>query len=99
MERGCIMPRMLADAKKTIWLLEELPADPNNPTAAEINAGQNASCAVGKDGFNLGAGAPTTTADGALCDEGDLQVPTSKRSEERRVGKEWRARWAESDRK
>lgn len=72
------MPRMLADAKKTIWLLEELPEDPNNPTAAEINAGQNASCAVGKDGFNLGAGAPTTTADGALCDEGDLQVPTSK---------------------
>ena len=72
------MPRMLADAKKTLWLLEELPAEPSEPTAVEINAGQNASCTVGKDGFNLGAGTPTTTSDGALCDEGDLQVPTSK---------------------
>src|SRR5699024_2723354 len=72
------MPRMLADARKTLWLLDTLPEDPRNPDASELNAGENASCSVGKAGFNLGAGAPNTESDGALCDEGDLQTPTSK---------------------
>lgn len=77
-EGAIVMPRMLADAKKALWLLDELPEDPKKPTASEINDGQNAACSVGKSGFNLGAGSPNTESDGALCDEGELQTPTSK---------------------
>jgi len=71
------MARMLADAKTTLILLDELPADPNNPTAAELE-GENASCVVGKAGFSIGAGTPNTEADTPLCTEGESQIPVSK---------------------
>ncbi|HLS02592.1 MAG TPA: hypothetical protein VK054_11545 [Beutenbergiaceae bacterium] len=72
------MARMLADAKQTLWLLDEMPEDPKNPTAAEINAGQDISCVIGKAGFNLGSGTSNKEADTPLCTEGETQVPTSK---------------------
>ena len=72
------MPRMLADAKQTLWLLDEMPEDPKKPTAVEINAGQDISCVIGKAGFNLGSGTSNKQADTPLCTEGETQVPTSK---------------------
>lgn len=72
------MPKMLADGKDTLWVLPSLPSDPTKPTKAEINGGDDASCSVGKAGFVLGAGSPNTTTDGGLCDEGEMQIPTSK---------------------
>lgn len=72
------MARMLADAKQTLWLLDSMPADPDAPTVAEINAGQDISCVVGKAGFNLGSGTSNKGADTALCTEGETQVPVSK---------------------
>lgn len=72
------MPKMLADGNDTLWVLDTLPADPEAPTATEINAGENASCVVGKSGFVLGAGAPTTASDAPLCTEGEMQIPVSK---------------------
>ena len=71
------MVRLLADAKDTLLLLEDMPDDPQNATAADVT-GENVSCSVGKAGFVLGAGAPTTTEDTALCTEGETQIPTAK---------------------
>src|SRR5690625_723071 len=71
------MARVLADAKTTLILHDELPENPNNPTAAELE-GQNASCVVGKAGFGIGAGTPNTEADTPLCTEGESQIPVSK---------------------
>lgn len=71
------MPRMLADAKTTFILLDELPDDPRNPTVEELE-GENASCVVGKSGFAIGAGAPNTESDTPLCTEGESQIPVSK---------------------
>ena len=68
--------RLLADKGTTAWLLPALPEDPENPTVEEVNAGQDISCVVAAD-FNIGAGAPTTTEDGALCEGANRQVPTA----------------------
>lgn len=73
------MPMMLADKKRTLWLLDGKPSNPKAPTAQEINTdGENVSCVVGNAGFNLGAGAPNTTNDGPLCKSDSISVPTSK---------------------
>lgn len=72
------MPRMLADKKRTLWLLESLPADPGAPTAEEINGGQVASCSVGNAGFELGAGSPNTVNDGSQCEGESAETPTNK---------------------
>ena len=71
------MVRLLADAKDTLLLLESMPEDPRNATAADV-VGEDASCAVGKAGFVLGAGTPTTSEDTPLCTEGETQIPTAK---------------------
>ena len=71
------MVRLLADAKDTLLLLDEMPEDPRSATTADVQ-GEDASCSVGKAGFTLGAGAPTTTEDTALCTEGETQIPTAK---------------------
>lgn len=71
------MPRMLADKKTTFTVLEDLPEDVNAATAEELNAGQNGSCLVGAAGFYLGAEAPSTTNDGALCEGQEVSVPTA----------------------
>lgn len=71
------MPRMLADAKDTLILLDEWPADPRNATVADLQ-GTNASYVVGKSGFNLGAGAPNSESDTPLGTEGDMTLPVSK---------------------
>lgn len=71
------MARMLADGKDTLILLDEWPTDVRNATIADLG-GTDASCVVGKSGFALGAGAPNTTGDTPLCQEGESQVPTSK---------------------
>lgn len=69
------MPKMLADAKDTLWVLDEWPSDPPEPE--EINAGENVSCSVAKQNFNIGPTTPTTTADTPLCEQGEMQIPTS----------------------
>ncbi|HEY4536435.1 MAG TPA: hypothetical protein VIG71_10790 [Enteractinococcus sp.] len=67
--------RLLADKGTTAWLIEK-PADPSKAVSTEINAGQDISCVVAAD-FNIGAGAPQTTDDGALCEGANRQVPTA----------------------
>ncbi len=72
------MARMLADKKRTLWILEGKPEDPNAPTAEEINGGQNASCSIGNAGFSIGASAPNVENDGSLCEGASAETPTSK---------------------
>src|SRR5690348_13918602 len=45
-------------------------------------------------GTNLGAATPIQLGGGSLFPGGSDQKDKNKRSEERRVGKEWRARWS-----
>lgn len=72
------MPRMLADKKRTLWVLDEWPEDVDNVDAVTLNEAENASCVVGNSGFTLGAGSPNTENDGALCEGDSAETPTSQ---------------------
>lgn len=67
--------RVLADKGISVWLMDE-PTDPSKAVATEINAGQDIACVVSPD-FNIGAGTPTTSEDGSLCEGANRQVPTA----------------------
>lgn len=68
------MPRSLAEGKTKVVLLPDLPADPENPTISELEAGIDASCAIVASTFNMGPQASQTVDEKALCEEGNVQA-------------------------
>lgn len=63
------MPRSLADGHKKLTILTEAPANPDAPTAAELNAGIDASCNILASDFSFGAADSDKLAEKALCTE------------------------------
>jgi hypothetical protein len=63
------MPRSLADGHTKFTILTEEPVDPEAPTAAELNAGIDASCRILASDFTWGAGDSDKIAEKALCVE------------------------------
>ena len=61
------MPRSLADGHIKFTILTTAPADPDNPTAAELNAGIDASCNILSSDFQWGATDSDKVAEKALC--------------------------------
>jgi hypothetical protein len=63
------MPRVLADGKTKFTILTTEPADPEAPTAAELNAGIDLSCKVLASDFNWSATDSDKISEPALCDD------------------------------
>lgn len=63
------MPRVLADGKTKFTILTEAPADPEAPTAAELNAGIDLSCKVLSSDFAWTATDSDKISEPALCDD------------------------------
>lgn len=59
--------RVLADGRTKFTILTTKPADPANPTAAELNAGIDLSCKVLADGFAWSAADSDKVNEPALC--------------------------------
>ena len=68
--------RVLADGKIKFTLLTTEPANPDAPTAAELNAGIDASCKVTADNFVWSARDSDKIGEAALCDESNAQAYT-----------------------
>ena len=68
------MPRSLADGRTKFVLLTTKPVNPQAPTAAELNAGIDASCHVLSSDFSFGAAASDKVNEGALCEDTNAQV-------------------------
>jgi hypothetical protein len=65
------MQKML-NPNTTLWVVpEDGVVDPENPTAAEINAGVNISCAVVR-GYTLNPTASDTDDSASICDGGNV---------------------------
>jgi hypothetical protein len=65
------MQKML-NPNTTLWVIpEDGVVDPENPTAAEINAGVNISCAVVR-GYTLNPTASDTDDSASICDSGNV---------------------------
>ena len=71
------MAKMIADGKTKITILTAAPANPEAPTATELNAGIDISCDVLASDFTWGAGDSNTVSEQALCDETASEVMTS----------------------
>lgn len=65
------MPKTLADARTRLAILTIKPANVLAPTAAECNAGIDASCRILKSDYRLSPTASDTVADTELCSEGN----------------------------
>jgi hypothetical protein len=61
------MPRSLADGHTKFTILTTKPADPEAPTATELEAGIDASCSVLASDFTWGATDSDKIAEKALC--------------------------------
>lgn len=61
------MPKSLADGHSKLTILASEPADPANPTAAELNAGIDFSCAVLASDFTWTAADSDKVNEKALC--------------------------------
>lgn len=70
------MPRSLADGRTKFTLLTAKPANPAAPTAAELNGGIDASCAVLAADFNFGSAASDKLNEAALCTDSNAQTST-----------------------
>lgn len=68
------MPRVLADGKVKFTILTTAPADPEAPTAVELNAGIDLSCKILASDFAFGPTGSETVDEPALCDEGSAQA-------------------------
>lgn len=65
------MKKML-NPRTTLWVIPETGiVDPNEPTVAEINAGENISCAVVR-GYTLNPTASDTDDSASICDTGNV---------------------------
>ncbi|MCL8026311.1 phage tail tube protein [Nocardioides bruguierae] len=62
------MPKSLADGHMKLTLLTTKPVDEEAPTAAELNAGIDASCAILASDFTWTAADSDKIAEAALCD-------------------------------
>ena len=71
------MAKMIADGKTKFTILTAAPANPEAPTATELNAGIDISCDVLASNFTWGAGDSNTVSEQALCDETAAEVMTS----------------------
>lgn len=67
--------RSLAEGRIKLTLLTTKPANPAAPTAAELNAGIDASCKVTKDGFRWTMTDSDTIDDAPLCVTGKAVAP------------------------
>ncbi len=68
------MPRSLADGKTKFTILTEAPADPDAPTATELNAGLHYECDVLASDFLWGATDSDKVAEKALCTENNANA-------------------------
>lgn len=59
--------RVLAEGRTKLTILTTKPVNPAAPTAAELNAGIDASCKVSRDGFNWSPTDSDTVDDQELC--------------------------------
>lgn len=62
------MPKSLADGHVKLTILLDEPVNPAAPTATELNAGIDVSCAVLASDFTWSAGDSDKIAERALCD-------------------------------
>ena len=69
------MAKMMNPNTTIWWVPEGGFEDPANPTAAEINAGENISCAI-VTGFTLNPTDSDTDDTRSICDEGNVANPT-----------------------
>lgn len=69
------MAKMMNPNTTIWWVPEGGFEDPANPTAAEINAGENLSCAI-VTGFTLNPTDSDTDDTRSICDEGNVANPT-----------------------
>lgn len=76
------MAKKLLPPNITVWWVPDPPgiANVNAPTAAEINAGTNISCAMAAD-FTLGWTERDTDDTAGLCDDANVQNPLRKNFE------------------
>ena len=67
--------KMLSPNTTIWWVPDSGIADPKNPTAAEINAGVNISCAI-VTGYSLNPADSDTDDSRSICDNSNAQSPT-----------------------
>ena len=70
------MPQKMMSPNTTIvWVPVSGVVDPDNPTATELNAGTNISCAIVR-GYTLNPTASDTDTTASICDEGNVDNRT-----------------------
>lgn len=72
------MARRLSQGRTKVTILVDEPEDPQNPTASELTAGNDASCNIRMDGFNFTAQASNTQPTTSLCDRSESVTPTNR---------------------
>ncbi len=72
------MPRVLADGQTKLSILTEKPANVGAPTAAELNAGHDMSCAILTSDFEFTAAASDMRDNKTLCQRGNAQRPGAR---------------------
>ncbi|MCH8613472.1 hypothetical protein [Arsenicicoccus dermatophilus] len=70
------MPKSLADGHIKLTALTTPPKDWKAATLAELNAGLDISCRVLSGDYKLGATESDTVDEKALCQDGNVKVPT-----------------------
>lgn len=73
--------RVLAEGHVKFSVLTTPPADPRNPTVAELNAGIDASCKVAREGFSWTNADSDTVDDTELCSTSKAQAPGADNAE------------------
>lgn len=76
------MPQKMLPPNVSVWWVPATPGidDIDNPTAAEINAGTNISCAI-VDPYTLGWTDRDTDDSASICDDSNVETPTRKNYE------------------
>ena len=67
--------RVLAEGRTKFTILTTKPANPASPTAAELNAGLDASCKVTREGFAWSPSDSDTIDDAELCSTSKAVAP------------------------
>lgn len=73
--------KSLADEGKRFYILTTKPANPANPTAAELKAGIDASCKVAREGFSWTPTDSDTIEDPELCSTTKAVAPGADNAE------------------
>lgn len=69
------MKKMMSPNTTIVWIDEDGVVNPLHPTVAEMNAGENISCAIVR-GYTLNPTASDTDGTASICDEGNVATPT-----------------------